>query len=355
MGDSVPEKSAVPETLYRFGLYLLDPATMTLTRKGSRLRLQDQPFQLLLLLLERSGQIVSREEIQHRLWPANTFVEFDKSLSVAVLKVREALGDDAGNPRFVETVPRRGYRFIAPVTVEGGNHPAVAGSSAPKSPDASSSSPANEAQVHAPSRNRRPWLIPSLLVMLALAGFGIYKFQSRGRSAPEVSATPVPITKWHLRRSVAVLGFRNLPGRAQEQWLSTAFSEMLSTELAAGGELRLVSGEDVARAKHDLSLTEEDTLAKPTLQRLHTNPGADLVVLGSYTLLPLDGKNRIRLDVRLQDTSSGETIAEEAFTGDEGSLFELASQAGVRLRENLGLSLSLATATGATRVICPSQ
>src|SRR5579871_678446 len=113
----------IPRTkmTYGFGLYVLDPANGTLTRDSVRVRVQDQPFQLLLLLVERAGQVVSREEIRNRLWPQNTFVEFDKSLGVAVLKVREALGDDAGNPRFIETIPRRGYRFIAPVKVESSN------------------------------------------------------------------------------------------------------------------------------------------------------------------------------------------------------------------------------------------
>ena len=99
---------------------------------------------------------------------------------------------------------------------------------------------------------------------------------------------------------------------------------MLDTELAAGGALRLVPGEDVARAKRELPISDEDTLAKPTLQRLHANPGADLVVLGSYATVPKDGKNRIRLDIRLQDTSTGETVAEESLTGTEDALFEMA-------------------------------
>ncbi len=87
------------------------------------------------------------------------------------------------------------------------------------------------------------------------------------------------------RRAVAVLGFRNLAGRPDDNWLSTAFTEMLSTELAAGGSLRLVPGEDVARAKRELPLADEDTLAKATLERLRTNPGADVVVLGAIHLV----------------------------------------------------------------------
>src|ERR1700726_3307226 len=118
MRVSVTDNSPEPEATYSFGLYVLDAANVTLTRGSVRVRVQEQPFRLLLLLVERAGQIVSREEIRNRLWPQNTFVEFDKSLGVAVLKGREALGDDAGNPRFIETIPRRGYRFIAPVKVE---------------------------------------------------------------------------------------------------------------------------------------------------------------------------------------------------------------------------------------------
>src|SRR5690348_6738436 len=118
MKASATDHSAAPEISYSFGLYRLAPAIGTLTRDSVRVRVQEQPFQLLTLLVERAGQVVTREEIRNRLWPQNTFVEFDKSLGVAVLKVREALGDDAGNPRFIETIPRRGYRFIAPVKVE---------------------------------------------------------------------------------------------------------------------------------------------------------------------------------------------------------------------------------------------
>src|ERR1039458_526165 len=102
----------------RFGLFDLDLERGELRKSGVRVKLHGQPFQILALLLERRGEVVTREEIRQRLWPGNTFVDFDKSLGVAVLKVREALADSAGNPKFLETVPRRGYRFIAPVSVE---------------------------------------------------------------------------------------------------------------------------------------------------------------------------------------------------------------------------------------------
>src|SRR5512146_2167490 len=162
MKASVTHTSAAPEPSYSFGLYRLDPAHGTLTRDSVRVRLQEQPFQLLLLLVERAGQIVSREEIRNRLWPQNTFVEFDRSLGVAVLKVREALGDDASNPRFIETIPRRGYRFIAPVQIE-------------------SPAPANPAGPRIRNRKRLVWiaLIGSLLAISAAAGTWIIRLRSR--------------------------------------------------------------------------------------------------------------------------------------------------------------------------------
>jgi DNA-binding winged helix-turn-helix (wHTH) protein len=99
----------------RFGVFELDLAAGELRKSGAKLRLQEQPFQVLALLLERPGDLVTREEIRQKLWPADTFVDFDHSLNTAVNKLRETLGDSASNPRYIETLARRGYRFIAPV------------------------------------------------------------------------------------------------------------------------------------------------------------------------------------------------------------------------------------------------
>lgn len=130
--------SSANRTVYRFGMFEANPETGELLRKGVRVKLQDQPFRLLTLLLENAGEIVSRETVRQNLWPGNTFVDFDASLGVAVGKLREALDDDADNPRFIETIPRRGYRFVAPV--QQANHnpelaiaPPIASSSLPKS------------------------------------------------------------------------------------------------------------------------------------------------------------------------------------------------------------------------------
>ena len=109
-----PRASPAGRTL-RFGIFELDLAAAELRKNGVRIRLQEQPFQVLTLLLERPGEVVSREDLRQRLWPADTFVDFDHSLNTAVNKLREALGDSASSPRYVETLARRGYRFVAPV------------------------------------------------------------------------------------------------------------------------------------------------------------------------------------------------------------------------------------------------
>jgi DNA-binding winged helix-turn-helix (wHTH) protein len=113
-----------PPRHLRFGVFEADLRTGELTKHGKRLRLQDQPFQLLAMLLEKPGELVTREELRDRLWP-QTIVDFDHGLNKAISKIREALGDSPENPRFVETVARRGYRFLADVAVVGDGQPEI--------------------------------------------------------------------------------------------------------------------------------------------------------------------------------------------------------------------------------------
>jgi DNA-binding winged helix-turn-helix (wHTH) protein/tetratricopeptide (TPR) repeat protein len=337
--------------LYRFGPFELDPGQGTLSRNGNRIKVQDLPCRLLVMLVERHGEIVTREEVRQHLWAGNTFVEFDNSLGVAVRKVRDSLGDDADSPRYVETIPRRGYRFLAPVT-----RVDQVQTQAPQSiADATSNAklPLALSPAAGTGMRRQYWLVPVLVVLLV--GGAILVFRSGGHNASkkvEASAADHPV---HVRRSVAVLGFRNLPGRVEDNWLSPAFSEMLNTELAGGGELRLVSGEDVARAKSELPLADEDSLAKSTLQRLRINPGADFIVVGSFISVPDNDDRRIRLDLRVQDTASGETIAEDSVTGKQSDLFQMVAEASLRLRHSLGLSAVSAGSAEAARAALPSN
>ncbi len=343
-------------TRYRFGPFELNTGEESLARNGTRVKVQDLPYRLLIMLVERPGEIVTREEVRQRLWPENTFVEFDNSLGVAIRKVRDSLNDDAEAPHYVETIPRRGYRFVAPVTVLDSETPIQA-------------KPPTEAETAAPivaagnaatpglinSDNHRRYWVAVVSLALVLVGAAIYGLRSLPRRASRKVTSDGSVPSIRARRSVAVLGFRNLPGHPEDNWLSPAFSEMLNTELASDGVLRMVPGEDVARIKRELPLADEDSLAKVTLERLHINSGADFVVLGSYTALAGAGDRRIRLDVRVQDTVRGETISEQSFTGSEGNLFELATQAGQALRQSLGISSPSTQASLQARAALPSN
>src|SRR5580700_8860429 len=140
------------------------------------------------------------------------------------------------------------------------------------------------------------------------------------------------------RTAVAVLGFKNLSGRDDEAWISTALSEMLEAQLSAGQQLRVVSNEDVARMKVDLSLPAADSYGRDTLQKIRTHLGADVVVLGSYLDTGKDTGGKIRVDVRLQDARQGETIAVISQDGSEASLPELVTLSGAGLRQKLGIA-----------------
>jgi len=128
----MPEASSAGR-IVRFGVFEVDRVSGELRKNGSRIRLQEQPFQVLTMLLERPGEMVTRELLRTKLWPADTFVDFDHSLNTAVNKLREALGDAAANPRFVQTVARRGYRFIAPVQENGSSQSIPVQSPSPES------------------------------------------------------------------------------------------------------------------------------------------------------------------------------------------------------------------------------
>jgi eukaryotic-like serine/threonine-protein kinase len=339
--------------IYRFGVFEVLPRVGELQKSGVRVKLQEQPFQLLVFLLENAGEIVSRESVRQRLWQGNTFVDFDASLSVAVGKLREALGDSADSPRFIETVPRRGYRFIAPVkSVEKPSSqsqpvaqiPVVTAEPSNQQPAhqqraVSQSGPSTLAELPRSDREsggvlRRVLVFALVVLVVALVG---WRWLGKKREIA-AKATPAEDTSpGHARRSIAVLGFRNLPGRHDDDWMSSAFTEMLGTELGAGGSLRIVSDEDVARAKRDLATGDQETLSLSTLKRLRKDPGADDVVVGSYTAIDAKGSKRIRLDVRVQDTETGDTVAEDAVSGTEEELFEMVARAGADLRTGLGV------------------
>ncbi len=341
----------------RFGVFEADLQQRVLTKSGLRIKLQGQPFQVLAMLLERPGELVTRDEIRQRLWSDDTFVEFDDGLNTAIKKLRAALGDSADIPRFVETVPRRGYRFLAPVTwIPLKSAPELAKPLDEVSDVLIAASQQSRVVIEsgAPSST---WVWAWIAVVVtAAAGIGGYFYRTQhfgpASQAPRAAAPASSITP---RPSVAVMGFRNLSRKPEELWLSTALSEMLNTELAAGERLRMIPGEQISQAKLDLSLMDTEALAKESLSRVRGQIGADYVVLGSYTTLAANGKTHVRLDLRLQDARAGETVAEEAVEGNEDQLFELISDAGARLRQRLQAGALAAEQTVRLRASLPSS
>lgn len=185
-------------------------------------------------------------------------------------------------------------------------------------------------------RRHKTEVIAAVAVVLVVAGaVGFSAWQQR--RATEKDRLEIASQRSAGRRSLAVLGFKNLSTRSDTAWLSNALSEMLTTELSAGGKLRIIPGENVAQTRINLSLMETNSFSKDTLNRLYKNMGSDLVVLGSY--LDMGGSDRsIRLDLRVQDAVLGETVASIAETGSEATLPALVTRAGADLRAKLGIS-----------------
>jgi DNA-binding winged helix-turn-helix (wHTH) protein len=169
--------------LVRFGVYEVDLRSGELRKNGLKLKLSGQPFQVLALLLERPGDLVTREEIQKRLWPADTFVDFDHNLNTAINKIREALGDSAENPRFLETLPRRGYRFIVPVDSAG-----VAAEPSPGPANTGPLSPTGRGSrvPLQPARDRWAFRLAAMLAMFAVGAAVVWYARERSRPKPEL-------------------------------------------------------------------------------------------------------------------------------------------------------------------------
>jgi len=246
-----------------FGTFEADLHSGELRKGGVRLRLQAQPFQLLVMLLERPGELVTREEICQKLWSTDTFVDFDRSLGTAINKIREVLEDSATEPRFVETLPRRGYRFIAPVV------PVVEPSEDRSSPPLGSTT--NKEEHRSPFSRRLIW-ISACVVLVASALVAWY------------SLRPHPI------ESIAVLPLASLSADPSQQFLAYGVTDELTTNLAQINSLRVSS--------HTSSTACAGT-QKPASQMARCL-GVESLVEGSV----VKSGDRVRLTVQLIDAAS---------------------------------------------------
>jgi len=185
-------------------------------------------------------------------------------------------------------------------------------------------------------RRRQTEVVATAIMLSVLLGAGLFAAWEE-RRATERAQAELRSQRSTGRLSVAVLGFKNLAGQSETAWLSTALSEMLTTELAAGGKLRTIPGEDVAQTKQDLALPDADSFKRGTLQKIHRNLGSDFVLTGSYVEIA-ENPRQIRLDLRLQDAVLGETVAAWAESGSQNELSEIAARAGADLRQKLGVA-----------------
>jgi DNA-binding winged helix-turn-helix (wHTH) protein/tetratricopeptide (TPR) repeat protein len=313
-----------PKSIYEFGRFRVDPGARLLTRDGQPLPLPTKAFDLLLILIRNSGSVVPKNDLMQALWP-DTFVQ-DQNLKQNIFLIRKALGEKAHQCAYVASAHGKGYRFL-PRVIE--RHEGLG-----ETPPGGVRSSISGTAIKRP----RQFVFPTILIVL-LAALAAYTFSFR-KSPRRPTRLDVSINQNEIApqpRSVVILDVRNLSGRRDDDWLSTAIPEMLSTELGAGEQLRVVSGEEVARFKLGFRQNVAGTLSRETLARIRGTLAADLLVSGAYTLLGSRNDRVVRIDLRVQDAVSGDTIAEISNTGREDDLFALLSEAGARLRGKLAI------------------
>ncbi len=259
----------------RFGVFEVDLQAAELRKNGVKVKLQEQPFQILNLLLERPGKVVTREKIQHKLWPADTFVDFEHSLNAAVKRLREALGDSADNPRFVETLPRRGYRFIYPV----------------------------EGRYRA-SRIRQLQIVALAVVALLAVLIGLNVAGLRERLLGGVGRGQIT--------SIAVLPLENLSGDPEQDYFVDGMTETLITELSKISALKVISRQSVMRYKGT---------DKP-LPEIARELNVDAVVEGSA----LHIGERVRITVQLIEAASDRNLWAENYDRELRDVLALHSE-----------------------------
>src|SRR6266849_2794961 len=273
------------QTAVRFGSFEVNPLTGELRKQGIRIKLHEKPFQVLLALLEHSGEVVTRKELQERLWPGDTFVEFENGLNNTISRLREALGDTAETPRFIETLPRRGYRFLAEV---------------------SRSLPTPRAATS------RPWLLIFGIVLgVCLAIGAVYRF--------------VAIRKPAIR-SLAVLPFRNLGTGTADDYFASGMTDAVTTELAKLGVSKVISETSVVQFK--------DT-KKPVRDIAHTL-GVDAIVEGAV----LREGNQVRITVQLIGGDTDRHLWAESYQRQMTDILALQDEVALGVAHAIKLELS---------------
>ncbi len=300
----------------RFGVFELDLRAGELRKHDLRVRLQEQPFQILAMLLEHPGEVVTREELQKKLWPADTFVDFDHGLNKAISKIREALGDSAESPRFIETVARRGYRFLAEVkpadaTPVGGLELATK-----LPPELVFVDRADLEGKSAKPRQLLPslgWKISALVLLLVTASLAAWKLYSWNRPSPVI-------------RSLAVLPLESLSNDASQDYFADGMTDELISDLGQISALRVISRTSVMTYKH----------ARKRLPQIARELNVDAVVEGTV----LRSGDQVRITAQLIEASTDKHLWSQSYEGELRDTLALQNQVARAIADQIRINLN---------------
>src|SRR5579872_4555769 len=309
-------ESLPPNSVVRFGTYEVSLESGEVRKAGLRIRVQQQPMKLLGILLEHPGEVVTRDELRSRVWPNETFGDFDQALNIAIGKLRGALGDSAENPRFIETLPKRGYRFIADVSV-------IDGYPRPKkvesvTGDLSATEPGDALQVAGlPVAPKRLWprggVIVAVAVVVSFLILGVRLFRSRGPAPAGI-------------RSLAVLPLENLSGDTSQNYFADGMTDELITDLAQISALRVISRTSIMAYKG---------VRKPLPQIAH-ELNVDAVVEGTV----LRSGDRVRITAQLIEASTDKHIWSQSYEGELRDTLALQNRVASAIADQIRINLT---------------
>jgi TolB-like protein/DNA-binding winged helix-turn-helix (wHTH) protein/Flp pilus assembly protein TadD len=308
-----------PNSVVRFGTFEVSLQSGEVRKGGLRIRVQQQPMKLLEILLEHPGEVVTREELRSRVWPSESFGDFDQALNIAIGKLRSALGDSAESPRFIETLPKRGYRFIADVSVvDTDGRPKR---QEPEAGDPPATDPGPKIQgiglAVAPQRRLLPtrWIIAALalVIIVSLAILSVWVFRSRA---------PAPTCI----RSIAVLPLENLSGDASQNYFADGMTDELITDLAQISALRVISRTSVMVYKG----------ARKPLPQIARELNVDAVVEGTV----LRSGDQVRITAQLIEASKDKHLWSQSYEGELRDTLALQNRVASAIADQIRINLT---------------
>jgi TolB-like protein/DNA-binding winged helix-turn-helix (wHTH) protein/Tfp pilus assembly protein PilF len=310
-----------PNSVVRFGTFEVSLQSGEVRKSGLRIRVQQQPLKLLEVLLEHPGEVVTREELRSRVWPSESFGDFDQALNIAIGKLRSALGDSAENPRFIETLPKRGYRFIADVSVIDAevrpNKPEPLAGDLPGAERKAELGDKFQGAGLTVAPKRRLWpmrrIFIALGLILSLLILSVWLLRSRGRAPTEI-------------RSLAVLPLENLSGDASQNYFADGMTDELITDLAQISALRVISRTSVMAYKG----------ARKPLPEIARELNVDAVIEGSV----LRSGDQVRITAQLIEASTDRHLWSQSYDGELRDTLALQSRVASAIAEQIRINVT---------------